>query len=235
MWAAILICADSLVSSYLGSSRFFFLHQFLGWGLAPRAPEEPQIGRIYPRLPSDRVSPGAIPVSNDPTSGFERFPRRPSRTPHSLSCRARAHNTQYCYEVCAQGGTNTHFGTQYARECWCVDDPNLESINKYVDLPAACDFPCTGDADEFCGGSFAMNVFEISGTVTPAPVPGPIAGGDGYSYVGCRADASGDRVMGEIEETSSGMTTEVSDFALVRCETDPLLWFVSFLVDVRVP
>eukprot|EP00903_Cladosiphon_okamuranus_P021312 g19583.t1 len=124
---------------------------------------------------------------------------------------------EYCYEVCVQDGTNTHFGTQYGRECWCVNDPTLGSINKYIDEPAACNYPCTGDADEFCGGSFAMNVFEIDGTVTPAPtapdtlapVPGPIAGGDGYSYVGCRADDSDDRVMGGIEEISSKMTTEL--------------------------
>lgn len=62
-----------------------------------------------------------------------------------------------------------------------------------------------------------MNVFEISGTITPtptapdtpAPVSGPIASGDGYSYVGCRADDSDDRAMGGIEETSSEMTNEV--------------------------
>lgn len=68
---------------------------------------------------------------------------------------------QLCFDICSQDGANTHFGTQYGVECFCADDPELESINKYIDEPAECDYECGGDGGEYCGGYNAISVYEI--------------------------------------------------------------------------
>ena len=68
---------------------------------------------------------------------------------------------QLCFDICSQDGANTHFGTQYGVECFCADDAELESINKYVDEPAECDYECSGDDAEYCGGYYAISVYEI--------------------------------------------------------------------------
>lgn len=67
-----------------------------------------------------------------------------------------------------------------------------------------------------------MNVYEIGGTdgppaptptptqAAPTPTPVQIVGGDGYAYLGCRADDAVDRIMGAIEVVSgTEMTNEV--------------------------
>lgn len=66
-----------------------------------------------------------------------------------------------CFGLC-NDGSNTHFGTQYGKECWCVNDPEEESINQFSDVAASCDFSCAGDSSELCGGFDAMSVYEIT-------------------------------------------------------------------------
>lgn len=67
--------------------------------------------------------------------------------------------TQVCFDQC-NDGTNTHFGTQWGEECWCVDDPNHESITKHG-MSENCDYPCDGDENDTCGGVLALDVYEI--------------------------------------------------------------------------
>lgn len=52
---------------------------------------------------------------------------------------------------------------------------------------------------------------------TPVPSPAPTTAvitpvepvGDGFFSIGCRADEADDRIMGDVEDASSEMTTEV--------------------------
>jgi len=73
---------------------------------------------------------------------------------------------------------------KFGIQCFCVNDPNLESINKYVadsseGLCADERYQCSGDADEQCGGKNAMSVYAINVTsddtegATPKPSPTP--------------------------------------------------------------
>ena len=52
----------------------------------------------------------------------------------------------------------THFGLQYGFECWCsttfADSETTEG--------AVCDFPCSGNAGETCGGFDAIMAYEIN-------------------------------------------------------------------------
>lgn len=61
---------------------------------------------------------------------------------------------QVCYGLCED---NDYFGVQYGRECWC-----LESSDNYTQhgKSAGCTMKCSGDSEEFCGGFFAMEVYE---------------------------------------------------------------------------
>ncbi len=76
---------------------------------------------------------------------------------------------------------------KFGIQCFCVNDPDLESINKYEDessevLCTDTQHKCSGDADEQCGGRNAMSVYAISASgdaeepttePTPSPTPEP--------------------------------------------------------------
>eukprot|EP00752_Nemacystus_decipiens_P011574 g10278.t1 len=74
-------------------------------------------------------------------------------------------SAEVCFQAC-NDGINTHFGTQWRRECWCVEDPELESINQFSDVAVSCNYKCTGDVTETCGGFDAMTVYEITGAAS---------------------------------------------------------------------
>jgi len=58
----------------------------------------------------------------------------------------------YCTTLCKSKGF-TFAGTQYSRECFCGND--------YDDYGPAnnCNMPCTGDANQKCGGTWALSVY----------------------------------------------------------------------------
>eukprot|EP00903_Cladosiphon_okamuranus_P005860 g5798.t1 len=69
--------------------------------------------------------------------------------------------TEVCFQAC-NDGINTHFGTQWGRQCWCTNDPHEVSINQFSDIYIPCNYVCKGDATEICGGFDAMSVYEIN-------------------------------------------------------------------------
>eukprot|EP00752_Nemacystus_decipiens_P004620 g4217.t1 len=84
-------------------------------------------------------------------------------------------STEYCYYVC-DNGFNTHFGTQYSRECWCAIDPALTKNGPERDH-GECSMRCAGTtSDEHCGGFYKMLVYEIT------------------SYQGCQPEPSDGRI-----------------------------------------
>ena len=63
------------------------------------------------------------------------------------------HSTPENVSVLFQG--YKYAGTQYSKECFCGD-----SYDKYG--PADnCDMACSGDASQTCGGTWALQVYEI--------------------------------------------------------------------------
>lgn len=67
---------------------------------------------------------------------------------------------QLCADRC-NDGSNTHFGNQYGRECWCADDSDETSIRQHG-TSTNCKYECSGDADEDCGGWNAMSVYKYT-------------------------------------------------------------------------
>ena len=59
---------------------------------------------------------------------------------------------QFCY---AHGYVFS--GLQNSRQCFCGD-----TIPKQMLPIAQCDMKCTGDNTQICGGSWAMNIFDVS-------------------------------------------------------------------------
>ncbi|CAN0452164.1 unnamed protein product [Pylaiella littoralis] len=118
---------------------------------------------------------------------------------------------EVCYGLCSENESNTHFGTQYGVQCFCVDDPDLESINKHSDeLPASehCLMACAGDAEEMCGGDYEMSAYEI----TNEPQ------GD-YTSLGCFPDPrDGSKAM-EIMLTATEMSTEICYGLCISADT----------------
>ncbi|EPE28663.1 Quinoprotein alcohol dehydrogenase-like protein [Glarea lozoyensis ATCC 20868] len=114
-----------------------------------------------------------------------------------------------CMDACATAGY-TFCATQYTRECWGGNViPSLK-----VD-EANCDFACTGDLNQICGGNGIdnagsyMSLFADSRTFdgntttpstpgTPAPAPGaPIInpGVGGFTSLGCYTEPTGARAL----------------------------------------
>ena len=62
-------------------------------------------------------------------------------------------------QLCADECYDNHYkyaGVQYASQCFCGDEPPPDSSH----VPAGeCNKPCPGDANQFCGASWRMNVY----------------------------------------------------------------------------
>ncbi|CAN0136032.1 unnamed protein product, partial [Hapterophycus canaliculatus] len=65
---------------------------------------------------------------------------------------------QYCANFCRDKGSD-YFGTQYSYQCFCSASGAEPTLVKEEDT--VCGDPCSGAADETCGGSYAMTVYKF--------------------------------------------------------------------------
>lgn len=68
-----------------------------------------------------------------------------------------SHPPQVCQTHCAG---SAFFGVQYAIECWCSGTASLDYPYDIHGASTGCTAPCSGNADENCGGDWAMNVYK---------------------------------------------------------------------------
>ncbi len=112
-----------------------------------------------------------------------------------------------CIAACARAGY-AYCGTQYNRECWGGPTIPVQQVDE-----ASCNYPCTGDLNQYCGGNgFGVNaggsyisLFATSsapggnGTAPPPPPPAggptPPTGTAGYTLVGCYTEAKNGRAL----------------------------------------
>lgn len=74
-------------------------------------------------------------------------------------CRVKAH-FQICFGICSDG-VNTHFGTEYSKECWCTKNPELTTNGIEVDS-TECDMACASASDsELCGGYDRITAYKV--------------------------------------------------------------------------
>ena len=85
-------------------------------------------------------------------------------------------------------------------QCWCGAEGADYDVNGASD---ACTMSCAGDPDEFCGGFYAMSVYQND---VDDGDDGEI---DEPSYLGCYSDPADNRVFVQ-DISSDAMTAEVS-------------------------
>lgn len=115
--------------------------------------------------------------------------------------------SQTCFNRC-NDGSNTHFGTQNSKECFCGDGSQLDKHHDPSNKPT-CNLECAGDASETCGGERAMTVYRFTDEVPPTPAR--FDPGHSYTSMGCFADNKKGRVM-KWAKDASDMTAEVGNF-----------------------
>jgi len=65
-----------------------------------------------------------------------------------------------CMLFCSSNGY-AFAGTEYTRECWCGNAvaPGREPLTTLVSLQN-CNFPCGGDASQYCGGNAWLSLYQ---------------------------------------------------------------------------
>ncbi|KAF2459249.1 hypothetical protein BDY21DRAFT_204088 [Lineolata rhizophorae] len=114
------------------------------------------------------------------------------------------------YEMCSSFcGGNVYFGVEYAGECYCGD--RFTGSTEEAD-ESDCNMACSGDANANCGGPNRLTLFKSTSNEEPPAGPAN-AEIPGYSYVGCKTDSVGARVLDAMTLFDAQLTVEMcADF-----------------------
>ncbi|CAM9395437.1 unnamed protein product [Ectocarpus sp. 4 AP-2014] len=74
------------------------------------------------------------------------------------------------------------FGLQWGRECWCGTSDDYDKHGRVED--DSCDFQCSGDAEEICGGFYKMQTYAFEGSSSPSPPPPSSTAGGAFTCDG---------------------------------------------------
>ncbi|OAA73501.1 Carbohydrate-binding WSC [Cordyceps fumosorosea ARSEF 2679] len=75
-----------------------------------------------------------------------------------------------CLSFCQDGDTKYRYaGVEWSRECWCAQ--SIAGIAQRLD-DTECNFPCSGNETQACGGQLKLNVYRMSGAGPGFAVPG---------------------------------------------------------------
>jgi WSC domain len=125
---------------------------------------------------------------------------------------SKANNTnEMCIAACAAAGY-AYCGTQYTMECWAGPTIPIQQVDD-----GNCNYPCTGNVNEICGGNGVgpgaggayISLFAssgLSGNPTPPTNPGgPFTdpGTDGYTSIGCYTEGTNTRALPNLLTTTS--------------------------------
>jgi len=78
----------------------------------------------------------------------------------------RGHIHQTCIAYCSSQGYY-YAGTQWGSECWCgAGDSAYDTYG-----PGTCDYPCSGDDSQTCGGDYSMNVYPSKRLLRSCTIP----------------------------------------------------------------
>ncbi len=125
---------------------------------------------------------------------------------------ADANNDNGRCQTSCKGGNFVFSGTEYARECYCGNTPPPSQYLDAADIQ--CNYACTGDASQACGGSNVngggyISIYYDATRYTPgsnastggggsnpgAPVTVQQAGN--YNYIGCYSEATTGRALSD--------------------------------------
>lgn len=128
--------------------------------------------------------------------------------------------SQMCIAACAKAGY-AYCGTQYHRECW--GGPNVPTLQV---ADGNCNFYCTGDINQICGGNGVgsgaggsyISLFALDGEPIPGGGDGGGDGGDGGG-----GDGGGDGGGGDTPTPPAGgpvVNPGVNGFVSIGCYTE---------------
>ncbi|KFY67163.1 hypothetical protein V496_01737 [Pseudogymnoascus sp. VKM F-4515 (FW-2607)] len=103
-----------------------------------------------------------------------------------------------CAAFCA---AYPYFGTEWSRECFCGNTPATGSGLAPLE---ECNYACTGDATQACGGSRRLSLYRNEGLTGPQQ-PGTVGN---YKLHGCVTDSQGLRTLSQDMLRSDDMTLE---------------------------
>ncbi|OAP63261.1 hypothetical protein AYL99_02488 [Fonsecaea erecta] len=101
-------------------------------------------------------------------------------------------------------------GVEYSRECYCGYNLSPSTLLNAT----GCNMPCAGNAQQTCGGSSRLSVYNNT-ALSPPRAKGTIAG---YNYQGCFTDPSASQrtLSGYSTSNATSMTQE---FCISACQT----------------
>jgi hypothetical protein len=115
-----------------------------------------------------------------------------------------------CQSACQAAGYILA-GLEYSQECWCGNTFSVGGAPA-TDGEVGCNMACKGNANEMCGGSLRLNVYEYGTPAIPASVvasavasASPSAAASGWLNLGCYTDPGPRTLLNLI--TLAGATT----------------------------
>ncbi|CAM9840308.1 unnamed protein product, partial [Ectocarpus sp. 8 AP-2014] len=130
---------------------------------------------------------------------------------------------QFCYNYCVGLGA-LWMATQYAIECWCTNEVELDYARHGAG--AQCNYDCAGDESESCGGFDAFDLYRIDsdsitsdGDTAPTPVDGETNNDQGNGTEG-DGDTTPTPVDGETNNDQDNGTEGGKDYTYVGCFKD---------------
>ncbi|PPQ90243.1 hypothetical protein CVT25_013002 [Psilocybe cyanescens] len=147
-----------------------------------------------------------------------------------------------CIAFCTPAGYK-YAGVEFSRECYC--DNVIESPGVLIS-DDTCDMPCTGNANEVCGGAGGLSVFvnaDATSSPPPPPPPPPSSGSikqtvGVFKYKGCFQDGvnGAPRSLRNQLSVASGVTAETcttackaAGYALAGLEFGQECWCDSYM------
>ena len=124
---------------------------------------------------------------------------------------ATSNSNEMCISACSAAGY-IFAGTQYTQECWCG-----YTRPKEIDSETDCNYPCTGNVNEICGGNgvngglafislFADSTrFDGNATEDPGPYTNP--GTLGFTSLGCYSEGTNGRALANLQSIPAANLT----------------------------
>ncbi|KAG8803723.1 hypothetical protein FRC17_006129, partial [Serendipita sp. 399] len=151
---------------------------------------------LVPSLLLVKAAPSVVPSYNTWTSAGcyeDQVSARVLPYPVATNGGPSSMTVELCLDACFAAGY-TIAGVEWSQECFCGYNlpPTLATDGR-------CNMECKGNADELCGGSNGLNVYQSSGPTSPSTY-------SGWTYSDCYEDSIWSRVLPEYRGVSGPLT-----------------------------
>ncbi|KAJ9633336.1 hypothetical protein H2204_007053 [Knufia peltigerae] len=165
---------------------------------------DPSFGKQFIQFSCNAVAEQAPPLNAVTQQGMYRYAgcfkeNNPGRQLQTNIYSGSLNTNEQCIQQCSAAGY-IFAGTQYTQECWCGYNRPKQVVDD-----ANCNFPCTGNVNEVCGGngldgtgsfiSLFGDITRWNGNTTDTPGPYINPGLLGFNSLGCYTEGSQTRAL----------------------------------------